>query len=664
MASETLQNYEGDTKEFDQTDGISQSNNTITQNLNVGLLQLGHVSFSAPNSPSTDIQLSDSVSKPSKPRQLYIVKYPNEPTPIINFITPNMINQYPNQHIIYPKTQLTISESLSSLQFNGCPNPDDQHPKISKTIKKKKQKKNNLKSSSKTSNPSWISNDKKHGNNNNPTNRKKRKKKKKPARARSKSPYTAISEEVLSALNALQINFKEDVGHVPHTMEQMLVYCKQKELPYKFSEVKCWWPQRSNPTKKPKQSAMNAADYIFESELYDDEFKYETLDLLCHGYIRLSIEPLVRSTTIIPMDIIYTVFKYLSSHNLKKIFITQERSNNIDMICMDKENKVRKLRNAAWTVGLDSELNPRDCSISHADNVEILYPSTIDIYKEIAMLQIVDENEIIQETKLNAIFKCGGTYRGHFGGRKYSKRVSMLLYQEGDTNLYSTSLPDLPISSICSSIYHHKYGLIIACDGDISNFGWAYVADNCVKSVEEIRTQRYYRLTYNKTAKSFKWLEIKNRLNLKGNSAICMIGNDELFVCGHSGVGVYNFTDFQWRRMAKMRFAKYQSKPYVCYDEYKKRIYALVRPGNNLVDIYYFDLMDNEWHHHSHFFHHASKLLMWLDNDAVLRIMCNFEVYEYDKYRNLWILNKIKTQSLESLSIDRNYYHAIHYLFI
>ena len=47
------------------------------------------------------------------------------------------------------------------------------------------------------------------------------------------------------------------------------------------------------------------------------------------------------------------------------------------------------------------------------------------------------------------------------------QRATMSLYQDGDTTLFSSALPDLPLTTICSSIYDHKYGLIIACDGNI-----------------------------------------------------------------------------------------------------------------------------------------------------------------------------------------------------
>ena len=38
--------------------------------------------------------------------------------------------------------------------------------------------------------------------------------------------------------------FKTDVGHYPHKKEQFLAYCKNNSHPYRFKEIREFWPSR------------------------------------------------------------------------------------------------------------------------------------------------------------------------------------------------------------------------------------------------------------------------------------------------------------------------------------------------------------------------------------------------------------------------------------
>mmetsp|Transcript_41278 Transcript_41278/g.67907 ORF Transcript_41278/g.67907 Transcript_41278/m.67907 type:complete len:808 (-) Transcript_41278:226-2649(-) len=66
------------------------------------------------------------------------------------------------------------------------------------------------------------------------------------------------TQEVQQQLNEVQLQFEEKMGHLPHTISQMLHYCKHNKLQYKFRDIKQWWPHRANPTNKPEAPAINA----------------------------------------------------------------------------------------------------------------------------------------------------------------------------------------------------------------------------------------------------------------------------------------------------------------------------------------------------------------------------------------------------------------------
>ena len=56
-------------------------------------------------------KIIDKTSSIQEPRKIFIIKDINEPTPIIAVITRDMVNKYPNQHIVYPKSENPNSSS-------------------------------------------------------------------------------------------------------------------------------------------------------------------------------------------------------------------------------------------------------------------------------------------------------------------------------------------------------------------------------------------------------------------------------------------------------------------------------------------------------------------------------------------------------------------------
>ena len=47
------------------------------------------------------------------------------------------------------------------------------------------------------------------------------------------------------SLEEVYHKFKESVGHFPHTQAQLLAYCKTNSHPYKFKDIREFWPDRS-----------------------------------------------------------------------------------------------------------------------------------------------------------------------------------------------------------------------------------------------------------------------------------------------------------------------------------------------------------------------------------------------------------------------------------
>ena len=141
------------------------------------------------------------------------------------------------------------------------------------------------------------------------------------------------------------------------------------------------------------------------------------------------------------------------------------------------------------------------------------------------------------------------------------------------------------------------------------------------------------------------------------------MSDHRLLVCGHSGVGIYNFENKKWSKLSNMRYSKSNCRPVLCYDSYKQRVYSYINSSEDM-SIYYFDLLQNEWYLHSQILHkHNSKNnLFWIDNDGVMRIHINEgesweddfgTVYEYDSFRNQWIVNKNIRQLLQNEKYER-----------
>ena len=63
------------------------------------------------------------------------------------------------------------------------------------------------------------------------------------------------------SLDDIQIAFRNQIGHNPHTVKQLLTFVKQQQYPYKFKDIKAWWPSRPNPEEKPVEKAVNADEY-------------------------------------------------------------------------------------------------------------------------------------------------------------------------------------------------------------------------------------------------------------------------------------------------------------------------------------------------------------------------------------------------------------------
>eukprot|EP00483_Globobulimina_turgida_P003824 UN03832 len=68
-------------------------------------------------------------------------------------------------------------------------------------------------------------------------------------------------EEEIPSLDDVQNQFHAKVGNKPHSVQQMLAFCKQNDIPLKFSDINKWWPTRPEPEEKPFEQAINADDY-------------------------------------------------------------------------------------------------------------------------------------------------------------------------------------------------------------------------------------------------------------------------------------------------------------------------------------------------------------------------------------------------------------------
>ena len=51
----------------------------------------------------------------------------------------------------------------------------------------------------------------------------------------------------LPSLDIVQTNYFNKIGIKPKTKHQMLTFCKQSNIPYKYKDINKWWPTRSEP---------------------------------------------------------------------------------------------------------------------------------------------------------------------------------------------------------------------------------------------------------------------------------------------------------------------------------------------------------------------------------------------------------------------------------
>jgi len=75
------------------------------------------------------------------------------------------------------------------------------------------------------------------------------------------------SEPEIPSLDDVQNEFFTEVGHKPHTVKQLLAYCKQHGTGHKFKDINQWWPNRPEPEEKPQEAAVNADDYKDANEM-------------------------------------------------------------------------------------------------------------------------------------------------------------------------------------------------------------------------------------------------------------------------------------------------------------------------------------------------------------------------------------------------------------
>ena len=45
-------------------------------------------------------------------------------------------------------------------------------------------------------------------------------------------------------LDDVYARFSNEVGHVPQTQAQLLAFCKTKKYPFKFKDIRAYWPNR------------------------------------------------------------------------------------------------------------------------------------------------------------------------------------------------------------------------------------------------------------------------------------------------------------------------------------------------------------------------------------------------------------------------------------
>eukprot|EP01083_Nonionella_stella_P299958 1021608_1 len=277
------------------------------------------------------------------------------------------------------------------------------------------------------------------------------------------------------SLNEIQLQFQKQLGHLPHTEKQILAYCKQNNLPFKYSQISRWWPKRANPEAKPFQQAVNA--------FVDHSSQFNIPYLLCTGYIRLHLTPQI--TRIVPLDIIYEIYKFYDNINSNKpIFL--KRANDVnptsEVFCINmNDDHVKFTKTLKKSHNTGSFADGRTHAIAHinAMDIHLKYPS---ILNGLLRLNAVAPSPYL---RLNCIFECGGdAYSRTMRRTNYSALAIMVTYQSSDlqnalckvdslsntaqyVEYFTKRIGDLPARGTCSVAYDVEVGLIVACNREV-----------------------------------------------------------------------------------------------------------------------------------------------------------------------------------------------------
>eukprot|EP01084_Bolivina_argentea_P208971 356079_1 len=392
----------------------------------------------------------------------------------------------------------------------------------------------------------------------------------------------------MTTLNDVVSQFELKLGHPPYQISQLLSYCRQNNLPFKYSQIHAWWPNRPKTTLKPTESPINA---------YMDRLD-DILHIITIAYIRQIIQPLLNKNTVIPKDVSNTIYKFYELNQYRLIFIQKENIFNPLYYCISmNSDKIKMIPSSNNQSNSFVEDRTSDISYCGIYNINTKY------------LSITTNQSKHKNIRLNGVFECGGGCQNRHNRYifKYSSMVTLVLYKHSDLQriildnnnssnnlqieVFTKRICNLPVSGNCSTTYHPKHGLIVASDNK-ETLDMGFLAPN------PNHIQKYFQLI--EIDNTLKWNSIYNEYNLKGNSSIIIVnkGND-LFVCGNSGVGMYNFETNSWKKLQEMVISVEYQRPILCYDRLKKYIYCFVTASNNNKEIYYFDLNLYKWVVHS-----------------------------------------------------------------
>merc|ERR1712129_574730 len=67
------------------------------------------------------------------------------------------------------------------------------------------------------------------------------------------------------------MGFYAAMKHRPHSVKQMLAYCRQNTTGHKWRDINQWWPSRPDPEVKPMEKAVNADEYNKDANAQDND---------------------------------------------------------------------------------------------------------------------------------------------------------------------------------------------------------------------------------------------------------------------------------------------------------------------------------------------------------------------------------------------------------